>query len=279
MPKSLPQRLRRRVRGRIRSALGDLRLLPFVLPRRFHAYGCGIGKTGTHSINAIFSNYRTAHEVDIRRTVRLVVAYRDGTISDQEIERLLLRRDRQLWLEMDSSGINGDLAKPLARISPEAKFVLTIRDVYSWADSAINQIINFRPLTTPWAPLYRRRLRLGVLHHTPQDEPLESRGLPPLASFMISWDERNRNVLDSVPDDRLMIVRTPEIGAQAAAIGAFVGVPADNLVLERAQSYVTKNKHGVLAELDSAYVRDMAERYCGDLMRRFFPDVRPYDGT
>ena len=145
----MPLSLRRRVRNQIRSRLGDLRLLPLVLPRRFHAYGCGMAKTGTHSIYALFGNYRTAHEVDLRRMVRLAVASLDGSISDQEIERLLLRRDRQLWLEMDSSNINGDLIRPLVRISPQAKFILTIRDVYSWLDSAINQMINDDPLATP----------------------------------------------------------------------------------------------------------------------------------
>ena len=31
-------------------------------------------------------------------------------------------------------------------------------------------------------------------------------------------------------------------------------------------------KHGLLAVLDRSYVRETAERYCGDLMRRYFAD-------
>lgn len=271
-------RLKRQVRSRIRSALGDVRLLPLVLPRRFHAYGCGAPKTGTHSINAIFGNYRTDHETDLRRTAKLAIAYMDGTKSDQEVERLLRRRDRQLWLEMDSSSINGDLIKPLVRISPKAKFILTIRDVYSWIDSDINQAINNDPMATPLGPLHLKRRQLDVFPYTSYDEPLEAWGLGSLASFLNAWSHHNRTVLQSVPEDRLMIVRTSEIGSQIPAIAAFVGVPEETLIGRSAQTFTTKKKHGVLAQMDSGYVRELAERHCGDLMRRFFPDVGPYDG-
>ncbi len=277
--KSMPQRLRRRVRNVIRSALGDLRLLPFCLPRRFHAYCCGHHKTGTHSINAIFSNYRSAHEADLQRTVRLAIAHMDGVMSDQEIDRFLLRRDRQLWLEMDSSAINGSLVKPLVRISPQAKFILTIRDVYGWVDSCINQAINYDPYKTPLGLLHRRsmHMQLDLFSYTPQDGPLESLGMHSLASFFHLWSEHNRAVLDSVPKDRLLIVKTSDIETEIPAIAAFVGVPAETLVAASERRYVSPKKHGVLAQLDSGYVRETAEQYCGELMQQFFPDVAPYD--
>ena len=91
----------------MRETLGRLHLLEALRPRRFQAYGCGAGKTGTHSICNIFHQYRTGHESDIERTVKLATAYLDGSIPDREVGQILRRRDWRLWLEMDSSLVNG----------------------------------------------------------------------------------------------------------------------------------------------------------------------------
>lgn len=51
-------------------------------PRRFHAYGVGMGKTGTVTLHIMFSkHYRTAHEPEQRFLVNKIVVLSKG-ISD-----------------------------------------------------------------------------------------------------------------------------------------------------------------------------------------------------
>lgn len=259
----------------IRDALGNLGARRFLYPRRFHAYCCGTGKTGTHSIQAIFSNYRSVHEVDLERTIYLATAYLDKKLSDDEIMRLLKKRDRILWHEMDSSLVNGAIVKPLAKAFPEAKFILTIRDVLSWADSTFNHQIN-KSVPELWQKLDHSVMKLDNFAPTKWDAPLTERGLYPLAAYFRNWATHNSGVLENVPNDRLLIVKTKEIRNRISEMAAFVRVPADTLDPGLAWSYTASDKHDVLAQIDQSYVREMAEKYCSDLMKRFFPDIPPY---
>ncbi|MGH6913869.1 MAG: sulfotransferase [Geminicoccales bacterium] len=261
-----------------RAVLGQAGVLDLLYPRRFHAYCCGAAKTGTHSIRAIFHGYRAAHEVDIERTLRLAVAYCDRSITAGAAARAVGRRDRSLWLEMDSSPVNGVLVRPIVEALPDALVILTIRDAYSWANSCFDHQVN---ISVPdlWYQLDRRVMGLDNTPHSRWDAPLEERGLYPLACYFRRWTEHNEAVLEAVPEDRLLVVRTDDIAARIADIAAFVGVPVATLEAGNARSYAAPKKHRILARLDSSYVRETAERCCGDLMKRFFPDVPPYEPT
>lgn len=265
-------RISRHLKRTARVALGHLGLLSLVRPRRFQAYCCGTAKSGTHSINAIFKNYRTAHEVDIERTIRLAVTYLDGVVAENQMVRLLTKRDRLLWLEVDSSLLNGVLAKPMAAAFPNAKFILTIRDAYSWADSCMNHQINVS-VPDMWYQLDRRVMELATTQHTKWDAPLKDRGLYPLASYFRNWAAHNRMVLDNVPENRLFVVKTREIADHIADLADFVQVPKETLKTESTWSYAATKKHGVLAQMDGDYVRETAEKYCSELMQRFFPEI------
>lgn len=259
----------------MRSALGQLGMMKFIYPRRFHAYCCGTAKSGTHSIQAIFKNYRSVHEVDIERTIQLALAYLYGEISDNEAERLIKKRDRMLWQEMDSSVVNGPLVKPIVNSFSKAKFILTIRNLYSWVDSMFNHQINIS-VPEPWYQLDRRTMKLDDFVHTKWDTPLTERGLYPLAAYFNNWATHNRTVLENVPKDRLLIVKMEEIRNRIPDMAEFIHVPAETLDPDSAWSYAARGKHGVLEKIDQDYVRDLAEKYCNELMNRIFPEVPPY---
>lgn len=79
-------------------------------------------------------------------------------------------------------------------------------------------------------------------------------------------------MLETVPDDRLLIVRTREIIDRIPEMARWAGVPEQTMRTDRAREYVTRKKHNVLSRLDASYVRETAAQHCGELMKRFFAE-------
>jgi hypothetical protein len=173
---------------------------------------------------------------------------------------------------MESSTLSGILIESLLEACPEKKFILTIRDVYSWCDSWINHNINSPPNTASgFGRLDRVRLRADDFPASRHDGPLQALGFPSLAGYFQLWAAHNTAVLKAVPEERLLIVKTDEIIDRMPAIAAWLGVRTETLRLDRARLEVARRKHGVLAQLDPGYVRDTAAQYCEPLMTQYFP--------
>jgi hypothetical protein len=249
-------------------------LFPLLRPRRLDVCCCGLSKTGTHSIAGLFENYRSAHHPDAELRLRLATDYLKGEVDAARVQRILRRRDRWLWLELESSSLAGILIEPFVTACPKKKFILTIRDVYSWCDSWIDNNIN-RPLSesSPFAVLDRVRLRVEDFTPTKHDSPLIERGGLPLPCYFQLWAKHNTQVLQAVPRAQLFVVKTQQITDRVPDIAAWVGVPPRTLRADRAWLFAAPKKHRVLAALDPSYVHETAERYCGTLMRQYFPEA------
>jgi hypothetical protein len=269
---SLTVRARRRVRQIGRHAAQRLGLKPWLIPRRTDICCCGLSKTGTHSMAGLFQAYRTEHHPDRQTRLNLATGLLQNKLNEDEIEKLLRRRDRALWLEMESSTLAGILVRPLARACPRKRFVLTVRDVYSWADSWFDHNLNL-PEDPGFKNLDRIRLQPEAFPATPYDRPLEDRGFFSLAAYFSLWSRHSRHVLDTLPAERLLVVRTHELLAGLPKIADFAGVPTDSLLPERGWEFRTERKHRVLAMLDVGYVHETAERYSGEMMERFFGNI------
>lgn len=249
-------------------------LLPLIRPRKLDVCCCGLSKTGTHSMAGIFENYRSEHHPDAEVRMTLAAALLKADVNVSEVSRILQRRDRLLWLEMESSSLAGILIEPLVRACPSKRFVLTIRDVYSWCDSWIDHNINQPPSdSSPWAALDAIRLRIKDFRPTKHDSPLTSRGLPPLACYFQLWADHNARVLDHVPSDRLFLLKTPEISDRMIELAAWSGIPFETLRIDRNWLFQAPTKHHTLESLDRSYVRDTAGQYCEHLMTKHFPDT------
>ena len=149
-----------------------------------------------------------------------------------------------------------------------------MRDVYSWCDSWIDHNINLPPSgSSPWSALDQIRLQVKDVQPTKFDSPLTARGCPPLACYFQLWASHNARVLEVVPSSRLLVVETQEITARTPEIAAWAGVPLETLRMDRNWLFATPKKHRVLATLDESYVQETADRFCGSLMNKYFPEV------
>lgn len=261
------------LRTRVRRA--GSQLLSLLQPRRFQVYGVGTAKSGTHSLARLFQrSYKAAHEPQAAAVIGLVLARAAGELSEAGFAAAIRHRDRALGLELDSSQLNYYLLDPLLEAFPDAKFVLTIRDCYSWLESFINHQLA-RPANGCWLELRDHRFGSGGWRYAEQERILEQHGLYTLDGYLSYWATHNREVIAKIPPDRLLVVRTHEISARVDDIAAFAGVAPETLDRERSHAFQAKRRFEVLSKVERAFLDGKVRRHAGDLMEAYFPDRMP----
>ena len=100
---------------------------------------------------------------------------------------------------------------------------------------------------------------------------IEERGLFPVDCCLERWSEHTRSVLEKVPSERLLVVRTTEIDTEIPRIAEFVGVPPSTLNAERSHLYKAAEKHDLVAQIDPGFLAERVEHHCGALVREYFP--------
>ncbi|MDM8563812.1 hypothetical protein QUF54_10710, partial [Candidatus Marithioploca araucensis] len=88
--------------------------------------------------------YRAAHEPESSFVNHQIIAFANGKINKSELIKYVEHKKRRLALEMDSSWLNYFFVDILVNEFSEAKFILTIRDCYSWLESLITQRLFMR---------------------------------------------------------------------------------------------------------------------------------------
>lgn len=247
-------------------------LIERLRPRRLRVFGIGSPKSGTHSLAGVFENhYRTAHEPEALVLVELICAVAEGRATGEDLARYLRGRERRLRLEVNCAGLNGLVVEHLVPLSSRTRFVLTLRDPWSWLASLIDHSLRGDP-----APPYVRLRQLrygGEGAHPPQEQALADAGLFTLDGYLHSWAERNQRALEVVPPERLLVVRTDELSERLEDLAAFVGCPPEHLDRSRSHEYAAPERSGLLDQLDPAYVRDRVEAHAADLLGRYFPEL------
>jgi len=259
----------------LRSWIVRSPLWPLLRPRRFHVFGVGAPKTGTHSITRLFQDFRSGHEAHGVETIELLYKWKENELSQSELRKALRHRDRTWRLECDVAHFLGPFIPYLVDLFPQAKFILTVRNPRSWLRSVIDQCINnSREHLLDSMPQYRwAQLRNLYYGPPPNDYPpeetfLEGYNLHTISGFLGHWAEHNRTVLDHVPSDRLLIVRTPDISHALSRIASFVGVERDALQERQSHTYEAPERHGILKKISEQYLERKIERHCRKTIER-----------
>ena len=244
--------------------------------RRARVYSVGTGKSGTHSIASMFSKtVRAAHEPEAIPLMEQFAAWKTGRLNKAQFTEWLRARDRRLALEVDSSTLNRDILDILIAEFPNARFVLTIRDCYSWCNSQVNHNIRFRQEMHPlWMEMGKWRMPPQPFQHAPEEGVLTELGLRSLDFYFSYWSWHNTGVLEQVPPDRLLVVRTDEIGTRAYEIAEFAGLPRRVVRVDQSHGYRNPAKKQILQQIDSGFIQAKVERHCRPLMQRFFPEIK-----
>lgn len=256
-----------------RLLLGPLRV------RRAHLYGLGIAKSGTSSVNRMFSrSVRGAHEPQVLALIDKYFEWAGGQAGEQEMSEWVRARDRKLALEVDSSWVNFMILGILLREFPEARFILTIRDCYSWLNSTLNHSVRYRTVSAPQRVKARDLVfNRGTFVHAPEEQILREGGFYPLDGYFSGWAAHNGQMLAKVPRERLFVVRTDQIRQHAYEIADFAGLPRRVVRLHRTHEFQNPAKQDMIRQLDRDFLERKVEQHCRPLMAKYFPEIKSLD--
>jgi hypothetical protein len=247
---------------------------------RFQVYCVGMEKTGTFSMHITFhQHYRSAHEPEFRFLTYKILAFVNGKIDKSELTRYVKQRERRLGLEMDSSCLNYFLIDILVKEFSEAKFILTIRDCYSWLNSLINHYATYPQLRNwlrhYWVRFDKFRFKADRFQHTKPEKILADNKLETLDGYFSYWAEYNSKILATVPKDRLFVVKTSEINQNIEKMEEFLEIIPGTLPTH-VHTNVGKQKINLLSKIDPKFLEEKANFHCKELMDKYFPEIKGF---
>lgn len=199
--------------------------------------------------------------------------FMDGRINREQLTRFVRNRDQRLRPEVDSSQLNYFLLDILLAEFADAKFILTIRDCYSWLDSFINHQLA-RKSGPLWDRLRDVRFRPAQFQHSEEERVLKEHGLYTLDGYLSDWADHNGNVLQEIPSDKLLVIRTNEITKSTREIAAFAGVALSKISPEKSHSFKAAAKYNMLSKIPPDFLEEKVNVHCRKLMDQFFPAVK-----
>lgn len=246
--------------------------------RSFHAYCVGTAKSGTHSLAAMFDeSFRAAHEPQGCLLIYLKKLYLEGNIDKQQVHKVLKQRDVRLNLDLESSDFAGYYIKELEEIFPNSKFILPIRDCYSFLDSIINHQIN-NPIKKNNAWGIGRDI--NYTHSNSQfflkNNPLDDKaGLYSVYGYLRYWADRNLDALNNIPSHKLFALKTGEIKEKKEMLARFLGANPASVSIVKSHSFKAPMKYNMLSKFDCDYIESIVdETGCRDVMKEFYPAIK-----
>jgi hypothetical protein len=238
-----------------------------------------MGKTGTSTMASVFGAYRSAHECDAPRMKQVAARARAGQLDPARARHEMRRRSRKFGLEVDSAHFLTPFVPDLADLYPDARFVVLIRDCFSWMDSLLEhwaRVNRAAPEAVGTAGLADTGIR--VTWATVSDQLRRAKPSLGLAAALTkAWSSTNTRLLADAPADRTLVIRTDDLDAAGPRLASFCEVELATLRLG-ARVGVAPSRQGVLAAVPPAFARREAERWCSRLMEEFWgPGWRELD--
>jgi hypothetical protein len=260
--------------------MGRKRYIKRAKCRKFQAYCIGVPRTGTSSISGLFHDYyRSGHEVDSEDVLEYALDYREGKIGLKELERFVLERDERLYFEMDSSTHNYYLVPVLIRLFPDAKFLIPVRNIISWADSYLDYGINNRQGagTNVISPQRTRmnKYRYADLYekYSVWDKKLEEYAMPSMEAHLLFYKKHYEKLFELIPENRRILYETRKLDQNIPRICTFLGINPSTLNLTKNRLNTRRKRHHMFANVDALFLKEKVEQYCRFSKKRFYPGL------
>ncbi|PIE39472.1 MAG: hypothetical protein CSA53_01385 [Gammaproteobacteria bacterium] len=240
------------------------------LPRRFHCYCIGAAKTATTSISSMFEeNYATQHEPDIQNTNHAIIQYLEGKTTSAQICNFLKARDKKLSLELESTHSMAYVAKELAELFPQAKFIVTVRDPYKWIRSRIN--FHHRVKPPEWEE-YRQYFWMRKANRYPEQEALlQERELAPLDVYLRQYQEHYDLLEQHLPRERCLYLKTEHVSQSLDQMTDFLGIKRGSLIDRVSNSQASKESF--ISDIDDDYLKAKVWQNCERFIRSYYPEL------
>ena len=243
--------------------------------RRFHLVCVGLPRSGVVSLSTLFGNFRVANEYAEAETIRVLVDNHKGRLSHDALRAYLARRDRESALEMDAASFLHLAGDVLAEQSDDTRFVLPVRDPDAWFESYLGELLRVHNRLRERGkspPAWYRHYGEVLLGRFDWEEiaTLQARQarLPGVARrFLTHWARATGKMLDSLPPERTLVLRTQDLGPMRDRLAGFVDQPADSLT-DRSHSNAGPPGPTPLDGLPDGWLAQAAADICGPIHAR-----------
>ncbi|MBZ0268888.1 hypothetical protein K8I85_12080 [bacterium] len=247
--------------------------------RTTRTFGVGQAKSGTASLVGLLERgTRAAHEPERPETLDLIRSEAAGTLSGEEVRRRLIARDARLGLEVDVAWANQFLVGHLLDIFPDARFVVLVRDPYTWLQSLLGHLLT-REVPADVIEFLPFWFRPEEHPPTPHDRALTERGLFPLAAYLHAWSRHVAGCAGGIPAPRRLVLRTHELARSHERLAAFLQLAPGTLNAARGHRNRSTWTDGITSVVDRSYLEDTVADACGPGMTVHFPEVRCLDDS
>ncbi|MCA9309797.1 MAG: hypothetical protein KDA21_01230 [Phycisphaerales bacterium] len=236
------------------------------------AFCVGQAKSGTASLAGLLSRRRTAHEPERDLLLDAILRRDRGDLATGDLRAWLEARDRRLQLEYDIAWANQFIAADLAAVFGSARFVVLVRDPWTWLDSIVGHLLS-RAIPREVQDFLDWWFRPGQWPHTRHDAGLKARGLPSAAAFIAAWARHIDTCARDLPSARRLVVRTHELGASAVRLASFLQIDASTLDTTRGHANRRTFEGSLEALLPAHHVDGIVGDLAGAHLARLFPGV------
>ena len=161
----------------------------------------------------------------------------------------------------------------MAAIFPNAKFIVLIRDCYTWLESITGHLVS-RDVPDDVAGFLRWWFKPERYPHGPYDRGLAARGLFWVAAHLHAWNRHVDSCIESIPADRRLILRTHELAASHRRLADFLEIPLSSLHLAGGHRNRGARNEPFTSFVAPEYIDERVRSIGGANMARHFPGLR-----
>lgn len=237
------------------------------------AFCVGQAKAGTASLAALLAaSHRAAHEPEREQILEMILRESRGEISQEDFRSYLIERDKRLNLDYDIAWANQFLIGHLLTVFPDARFIILIRDPYTWLQSICGHLAN-RDVPPDVRAFLKWWFRPDLYPHTRNDRALERLGIDSISAYLNAWNRHVTVCTELIPPGRRLILRTHELGRSHQRLADFLEIPVESLDIRNGHVNRGTWPDRLESLVDRSYLTEMVSSICGDHLAHYFPAV------
>ncbi len=241
------------------------------------AFCVGQAKSGTGSLAALLAvNHRAAHEPEREQILEMILRESRGDVAENAFKTYLFARDKRLNLEYDIAWANQFIVGHLLTVFPDARFIILVRDPYTWLQSICGHLVS-RDVPPDVRAFLNWWFRPDLYPHTRHDRALQGLGTFSIAAYLNAWNRHVTVCTQLIPLNRRLILRTHELHGSHQQLADFLQIAVDNLDIRN--GHVNRGTWSGRVEtlVDRSYLVEMVNSIACDNMARHFPEVAGVD--
>lgn len=225
---------------------------------RTKAFCVGQAKAGTATLWGLLgTEHRAAHEPERAETLRLILAEARGSLTVNEVRGCLAERDRRLDLDYDIAWANQFIVGYLVEMLPDARFVLLVRDPHSWLQSVVGHML-VRQVPQDVKDFFDFWFKPDRYPKTTQDGDLPYS----IMALLTAWSNHIELCTTAIPTDRLLTIRTQDLGSSHQRLAEFLEIQPDSL--DRARAHLNQGEWSGRFDslVDPSYIARIIDAVC-----------------